>query len=438
MSAHARPSLVALTVALIGAAVLLAGCATPSAAPTAHALADSASLRASGARRRQHTLAATPAGGRVMATRARSPGPPSARRPARAAGGAGAPARRPKPRCAAADAARQPQLNASADLTHQRFTENGLVPPAAGRRHALEQQRADRRRLGARPLRPSARRARCGARQPARGAGRRTGRTRAAGGQRRRSYFNWRARSKRAASPAMPGSSASRSSRWCASVSAPGSTRRSSCARPKACVAQSRVEIEALDEAIARSPPRTGRVGRAGAARARHAGTRSWPAWRRSRCPSSCRPTCSAAAPISWRSAGASRPRRSTPRSHARSSIPTSTSSAFVGLSASGSIASSKPVADLRRRPGAAPAACSMAAGCGPTSMPDAPRSTRRSRPTTARCYTRCAKWPTSSPACARWSASSARRPRPRRPPKPPTTWRCSATAPASATSWSC
>jgi hypothetical protein len=36
-----------------------------------------------------------------------------------------------------------------------------------------------------------------------------------------------------------------------------------------------------------------------------------------------------------------------------------------------------------------------MRGGCKPTSMRAAPMSMPRSRPTTARCCARCAKWPT-------------------------------------------
>lgn len=119
------PSLIGLAVALIGAAVLLAACATPSAAPPPHVLAESDALGASSSatpwpdtrwwarygdadldRLVDRALQGQPA---LQSVQARL-------RVAEAA-------------VRGVDAARLPQVHASADLTNQRFSENGLVPP---------------------------------------------------------------------------------------------------------------------------------------------------------------------------------------------------------------------------------------------------------------------------------------------------------------------
>ena len=432
MSAHARPSLVALTVALIGAAVLLAACATPSAAPTAHALADSASLgAASGShpwpdtrwwsrygdneldRLIDRALEGQPA---LQAVQARL-------RVAEAA-------------VRGTDAARQPQAQRVGRPDQPALQRKRSRATRTRRRHALEQQRADRRRLGARPVRPQPRRARCRA-SATRARRRPMPRPRACCWRPTspRATSSWRARSKRAASPATPCSSASRSWRWCASASAPGSTRRSSCARPKAWSRNraSRSRRSTRDRAAAATRwPRWWAWARRRSTRWRP----RWPAWRRSRCPSSCRPTCWAAAPTSWR-ALARRGRGARRREARRAQFyPNINLAAFVGLS------SDRPrplrrsrLAGLRRRPGAAPADLRGRPAARQPALPDAPMSTRRSRAYNAALHDAVrdvADQLTGLRSLERQQreqaeATQRRRCRLRR-------WRCSATAPASAT----
>ena len=134
----------------------------------------------------------------------------------------------------AAGAARQPQANLSVELTDQRFTENGLVPPPLagtirwnnsaqiGVGWELDlfgrQRAALDAAIGSRALRrPMRRRRACCS--PATWP---------------RPTSTSRGWSRTAAWPASRWRSASRSWRWCASASPPGWTRASSCARPRA------------------------------------------------------------------------------------------------------------------------------------------------------------------------------------------------------------
>ena len=236
--------------AVLASAVLLMGCATPTAAPPSPALAERADARRRGDR---DPVARGALVEPLRRRHARPPGRAGAGRPAGAARGAGAHPRgrrRRAQRRRGAPAARRAQRRCHRPaLQRERH-----LPAAAGRLDALDRRRAAPASAGsstssaASAPRSTPRSAR------ARRAGRRAGRARAARGQRRRQLLQAGA-ADRAARRRRRGAAAARTgrSRWCASASPPASTPTSSCARPRAWSRSRKVEIEALDEAIGRT-----------------------------------------------------------------------------------------------------------------------------------------------------------------------------------------